>query len=286
MIMNNINTACSRRACSAKGDIPMKTPKIILSTLLIAFLSFSTAHAAQIPQETETEASMPVPGTHEAAQKLLSQQVETEPLKYTLGPDDVIQIEVRRHPEFSGEYTVNSEGKIQYKFVGDIPISGLTKLEIKEKLETILSKFVIDPDIELTILQYRSKIIFIVGEVGAPGKYYMRADTVSVRDAVVQAGLPTLAASMRKTRLVHPDANGKPKYKKIDLYKLIYEGKLDLDRDMLPGDVLYVPATIFAKIGRVLSPIAAPIAPAYSIEYAATQGIIGNGDRNRGGYGY
>lgn len=206
-------------------------------------------------------------------QKAISQKVEQEPLKYTVGPDDVILIDVRRHPEFSGEYTINSEGKIQYKFVGDIPVSGLTKLELKDKLISILAKYVIDPDIDVTISQYRSKVIFIVGEVGAPGKYYMRADTISLREAVVQAGLPTLSASLRRTSLVHPNTNGKPKTENVDLYKLIYEGKLDLDKEMLPGDVLYVPATVFAKVMRVISPVAAPVSPVQTIERAATGGV-------------
>ena len=137
-------------------------------------------------------------GDETSDQKAISKKVEQEPLKYTVGPDDVILIDVRRHPEFSGEYTINSEGKIQYKFVGDIPVSGLTKLELKDKLITILTKYVIDPDIDVTISQYRSKVIFIVGEVGAPGKYYMKADTISLREVVVQAGLPTLSAAMRR----------------------------------------------------------------------------------------
>ena len=208
-------------------------------------------------------------------QKAISQKVEQEPLKYTVGPDDVILIDVRRHPEFSGEYTINSEGKIQYKFVGDIPVGGLTKLELKDKLISILAKYVIDPDVDVTISQYRSKVIFIVGEVGAPGKYYMKADIISLRDAVVQAGLPTLAAAMRRTNLIHPSTSGKPKSETVDLYKLIYEGKLDLDREMLPGDVLYVPATVFAKVMRIVNPVAEPIAPATTIERAATGGVTG-----------
>ncbi|MBU0758901.1 MAG: polysaccharide export protein [Candidatus Omnitrophica bacterium] len=242
----------------------MKITKIIPAVLILIFLILPYTNAAQVPQPAEPS---------EDVQKMLSQQVEQEPLKYTLGPDDVIQIDVRRHPEFSGEYAVNSEGKIQYKFVGDIPLAGLTKLEAKDKLTEILSKFIIDPDIDVIISQYRSKVIFIVGEVGAPGKYYMRADSVSVRDVIVQAGLPTLAAAMRKTRLVRPDEDGKPKYEVVDLYKLIYEGKLDTDREMLPGDVLYVPATLFAKITRIINPVAAPISPATTIERAATGGV-------------
>jgi polysaccharide export outer membrane protein len=239
----------------------MNAKKILFTALLISFLTVSYAYTAEVPQPPENP------------DKIISQTVEYEPLKYTLGPDDVIQIEVRRHPEFSGEYIINSEGKIQYKFVGDIPITGFTKVEAKEKLKTILSKYIIEPDIEITISQYRSKVIFIVGEVGAPGKYYMRADSISVRDAVVQAGLPTLAAAMRRTKLIHPAKSGKPGHEKMDLYKLIYEGKLDLDKEMLPGDVLYVPATMFAKVSRIINPVAAPISPATTIERAATGNI-------------
>lgn len=254
------------------GGFKMESRRILLRSLIILVFLLNIApcaYSAQVPQDTETS-DTPVP---EDPNKLLANNVDVEPLNYTLGPDDSIQIDVRRHPEFSGEYTINSEGKIQYKFVGDVPISGFTKEETKEKLTSILSKFIIEPEIDVTILQYRSKVIYIVGEVGAPGKYYMRADSVSVRDAVVQAGLPTVAASMRKTRLIRPDKHGNPKQQTVDLYKLLYEGNLKLDRDMLPGDILYVPSTLFAKIGRVLHPIAAPISSATTIERAATGGI-------------
>jgi len=178
-----------------------------------------------------------------------------EPTRYTLGPDDIIEINVRRHPEFSDKFLINGEGKIQYKFVGDIEIKGLTKTEVKDKIAQILGKFIINPDVDVTILDYRSKIIYVIGEVGNPGKYYMKSDQISLREAVVQAGLPTLSAAMRRTTLVRPDKSGKPKEKVVDLYALLYEGKLNLDQIMVPGDVLVVPATVFAKIFRVINPI-------------------------------
>lgn len=196
-----------------------------------------------------------------------------EPTRYTLGPDDVIEIVVRRHGEFSGQYPINSEGKIQYKFIGDIEVKGLSKTEIKEKISRILSKFIINPELDVTILEYRSKVIYVIGEVGAPGKYYMKADKISLREAIVQAGLPTLSASMRRTQLIRPDKKGKPMEKKVDLYALLYEGKLNLDQDMLPGDVVVVPATFFAKIMRIISPVAAPIGSADTIRRVGTGGF-------------
>ena len=196
-----------------------------------------------------------------------------EATRYTLGPEDIIEIIVRRHPEFSGQYPVNAEGKIQYKFVGDIEVKGLTKTELRDLVAKILSKYIITPDVDVTIVEYKSKVIYVIGEVGAPGKYYMRADKISLREAVVQAGLPTLSAAMRRTQLIRPDKSGKPQELKVDLYALLYEGKLNLDQEMLSGDVLVVPATLFAKIMRIVNPVAAPVLTSDNLRRIGTGGI-------------
>jgi len=180
----------------------------------------------------------------------------TESVKYTLGPNDVVAIEVRRHPEFSGEYTVNSEGKIEYKYVGDVIVDGLTKMQLKERLDTILSEYIISPEIDVRIVAYLSKVFYVVGDVHRPGKFYMKGNEISIREALVQAGLPTNAAAMRKCRLITPNAVGKKNnYLMVNVYELLYGGDLKENIDMRPGDVLYVPATIMAKVIRVIAPV-------------------------------
>lgn len=179
----------------------------------------------------------------------------TEAVKYTLGPDDVIFIEVRNHPEFSGPYTINSEGKIEYKYVGDIILTDLTKLQAKERIAQILSEYIIEPDVDVQIIQYLSKVFYVVGEVGRPGKFYMKGDTIEVREALVQAGLPTYSAAMRRCRLITPNKNGKNNYADVNVYSLLYEGDLSRNVEMKPGDVLYIPATAIAKLIQVISPV-------------------------------
>lgn len=179
----------------------------------------------------------------------------TEAVKYTLGPNDVIKIEVRRHPEFSGQYSINSEDKIEYKFVGDIIVSGLTKAELKEQLTQTLSEYIIEPEIDVSIVAYLSKVFYVVGEVGRPGKFYMRGNTVTVREALVQAGFPAGTAAMKKSRLITPDDNGENNFVKVNAHKLLYEGDLTQNLQMQPGDVLFVPPTVMAKIIRVISPV-------------------------------
>ena len=181
--------------------------------------------------------------------------IVAEASKYTLGPDDAIEVEVRRHPEFSGKYVVTAEGKIEYKFVGDVFVEGLTKVQLQERLTGILSDYIIDPDVNVQILQYLSKVYYVIGEVNRPGKYYMKGNTISVLEAMIQAALPNQASSTRKCRLISPTSKGRSRVVSVNIYELLYGGNLRCNLDMKPGDILYVPSTVVAKIIKVISPV-------------------------------
>ncbi len=196
-----------------------------------------------------------------------------ESSRYTLGPTDVIEVKVERHPEVSGQFVINNEGKIQYEFVGDLKVEGLTKDQTKLFIEEKLSDYIIEPDVLVKIAGYNSKIVFVVGEVGKPGKIFMQGDTITVREALLQAGLPLLSAATQKTRLITPSADGKPGLKKVDVNKLLYEGDLRENLVMKPGDTLYLPPTIWAKALRVIQPVAAPIGTAAGTGRTVTTGF-------------
>jgi protein involved in polysaccharide export with SLBB domain len=248
----------------------MEKNKVFAIALVCLFCATSSVYAGKDNDElkvidTGEKKEVSQPQTAAPVQKLIPAGVQDskyDPVRYTLGPDDVVEIVVLRHPEFSGTYPVNLEGKIQYKFVGDLDVTGSTKKELEEKIKGIIAAYVVDPEVNVTILEYKSMVIYVLGEVGGPGKYYMRSDSISVREAVVAAGLPTLAAAMRKCRLITPDKNGKARTKSVDLYSILYNGNLKYNIDMRAGDVLYVPATIMAKVFRVISPVTSTVGTA------------------------
>lgn len=231
---------------------------------------------AQAPQQAQQAPQAPQAATPEIPALVraedLPNNIYVDPLRYTLGPDDIIEITVQRHPEFSGIYPVNLEGKIQYRFLGDIDVTGLTKKELEERLKKILSNYVNNPEVNVTITEYRSKVIYVLGEVAAPGKYYMRSESIPIREAVIQAGLPTLSAAMRKCRIVTPARKGRIKTRAVDLYAVLYGGKLKYNIDMHPGDVLYVPATVMAKVIRVINPVATTVGLASGTTTGASDG--------------
>lgn len=193
--------------------------------------------------------------------------------KYTLGVNDVISISVMRHPEVSGEYTVNKEGKIQYGFVGDIFIVGLDKNQVKELVSQKISEYIVSPDVTVTISGYYSKVVYVIGEVASPGKIYMKGDTITVREALIEANLPLLSAKGSKSTLITPTGDGEPKIKRIDVDRLLYKGDLRENYVMKPGDTLYLPPTIMAKAMRVIQPVAAPIGTSAGTARTVTTGF-------------
>ena len=145
---------------------------------------------------------------------------------YTLGRQDVVQIAVRNQDEFSGQFVVGPDGNIQYAFIGDIKADGLTKDELKDVIIKRISKYVKVPEVNVSILAYRSKFIYMLGEIGRPGKYPMAGDSVNLRDAIFNAGVPSYRAALRRSYVIRPNQE-KPQVTKVDLYKLLYKGFLN-----------------------------------------------------------
>ncbi|MBI4355935.1 MAG: polysaccharide export protein [Candidatus Omnitrophica bacterium] len=176
---------------------------------------------------------------------------------YTLGRDDVIRIQVRNQPDFSGDFIIDPEGSIQYNYLSDIKVLGMTKTEVEQLLTQRLEQYIRAPQVSVVILQYNSKAVYVVGEVARPGKYIMRGDVIKLREAIVASGLPTRTAALGRTHVVKPDLDH-PRIRKINLKKILYKGRLKDDIDLYPGEIVVVPSTVLASINNFLSQLLNP----------------------------
>ena len=176
---------------------------------------------------------------------------------YTLGRDDVIQIDVRNQPEFTGPFVIGFDGRIQYNYLGDIPIAGMTKYEVQQVMEKLLTRYVRVPVVSVTILAYNSKVVYVIGEVGRPGKYIMRGDAIKLREAILAAGLPTPIAALSRVHVIKPDLTN-PRVRKVNLKRILYKGKLKDDVDLFPGEIVVVPSTFMSGVNRFLSSLLSP----------------------------
>ncbi len=177
---------------------------------------------------------------------------------YTLGRDDIIQIDVRNQPEFSGAFVIGFDGRIQYNYLGDIPVAGLTKYEVQQVLEKLLQKFVRVPAVNVMIVAYNSKVVYVIGEVNAPGKFIMRGDAIKLREAILAAGLPTQYAALSRVHVIKPDLND-PDIRVINVKRILYKGALKDDIDLTTGEIVVIPSTVWSVVNRFLSGVFSPV---------------------------
>jgi polysaccharide export outer membrane protein len=169
-----------------------------------------------------------------------------------LGPDDVLQIITRNHDEFSGKFIVDPYGKILIPTIGEIKAEDLTREKFTDVLREEISKYVQDPNVMVSIMQYRSKVVYILGEVRSPGKYPVEGDSIALRDAIAAAGFPTGLAATWRVYIIKP-RTVRPTFKIVNLYKILYRGKMKNNVTLTPGDIVYVPATMLGKLSNSLS---------------------------------
>ena len=106
----------------------------------------------------------------------------------------------------SGTYRVDTDGSFQYPMLGRIAAAGMRVRDIEQMLKTKLEDgFIRRAQVTVDVDQFRSRSIFIVGEVRSPGKYPMTGQ-MSLIEALAAAGSTTPTAS---TRGVDPAA---PRY--------------------------------------------------------------------------
>ncbi len=183
---------------------------------------------------------------------------------YTLGKDDVVQIIVRGQPEFSGTFAVGHNGAIQYGYVGDIVADGLTKEELRQVVTEKLKQYVRVPAVQVSIVGFNSKAIYVLGLVARPGKYAMRGDTIKIRDAVVAAGLLVKHAAMRRVHIIKSDPKD-PSYRVIDIYEVLFKGKMKQNVDLVNGDIVVIPTTLFGKVTGFIADLVDPASHASAV---------------------
>lgn len=107
---------------------------------------------------------------------------------YVVGPQDVLTVKVLKEDDFSGDYRVDSKGNLNYPVVGDIPVLGKSVEGVKLTLMGILSKdYLVDPKVSVSVKEYNSKKVMVLGNVARPGVYPLMEKTM-ILDIITQAG--------------------------------------------------------------------------------------------------
>jgi polysaccharide export outer membrane protein len=219
----------------------LRTRKRCGSGLVLAFLSASALCTAQSPD------------LHE----------------YIVGPNDILAITVVDQPQLSGKYIVRADGTFTFPLLGRLPAGGLTLQTVEDDMRSRLAKgYLKDPQLAVSVDQYRSQQIFVIGEVRNPGSLQFtgsmrliealaragattdRAGTDAVIVRQLNGGPPLLDAAA----IEHAPASKDAEVTRINLQNL-QAGVLSENIALRSGDTVFIPRaqTCFVS-GQVRSP--------------------------------
>ena len=201
--------------------------------------------------------------------------------RYKIDTGDVLSIVVWDHPELTNSatglgagtgaaaadvvaatqppvgFSVDQEGMIQFPFAGQLKVSGMTEEQARSLLATKLAKYIRNPKITLRVQAYRSKRVYIDGEVKTPGLQAINDIPMTLTEAINRAGgiLPTGDQS----RIIVN--RGGTNYQ-INLLQLVQRGVNPANIMLKDGDVVRVRSRDESKIfvsGEVVNPHALPM---------------------------
>ena len=110
-------------------------------------------------------------------------------------------------------YTVDEQGYINYPIIGQIKVGGLTRTEAENELKSKLSKYIVNPGVNINFTNFR---ISVLGEVTKPGNFTVPNERVSILDAIGMAGDLTING-VRSNIMVIREQNGQKQTYNVDL---------------------------------------------------------------------
>ena len=150
---------------------------------------------------------------------------------YRLGPGDALRVNVFRHEDLSGEFTLDGDGYFALPLVGEVLGGGRTARQLENEIEGALKSggYLVDPQVSIQVLNYRP--FYIIGEVNNPGSFeYVNGMTVI--NAVALAGGFTYRADQDDIVISRGGSSGP-------------EIEAAPDTEVLPGDIIEVTERFF-----------------------------------------
>ena len=118
---------------------------------------------------------------------------QAENAVYTIGPEDVLAITVYNQPDLSTHATVSLDGSFSYPLIGTVRASGLSTQQLEKRMGEMFAEYLVTPQVTVTVEQFKSQQVNVIGEVKTPGTYPLRRES-TLLEVLLQAGGATANA--------------------------------------------------------------------------------------------
>ena len=158
------------------------------------------------------------------------------PSEYTLGPGDVLRIQLWGKENKSLELPISRDGTISFPQSGPMSVAGMSFDEARQQIRKQVSEQYIGVQASVSLGELRSMRVFVLGEARNPGSYSVSSLSTITNALYVSGGIKQ-TGSLRNLQLKR---NGKL-VGTLDLYDLLLRGDSSHDNRLQPGDVIFIP---------------------------------------------
>jgi len=162
---------------------------------------------------------------------------------YRIGSNDMLQIDVFGHEDLNKTLKVSPSGLVNFPLIGNVHAEGKTVDEVAAEItERLGENYIQDPHVTVSVWEYLSQWVNVIGDVALPGRYYMTGPMTLI-DALSQAGGLTENAGReilvtRRPEEVDPASAGE--VFTIDVRKLFSTEGSRLNMRLRSGDIVNV----------------------------------------------
>ena len=160
----------------------------------VAATQQETTRTRRSAEQPEAPASLE--STEEWNRCLRERSVSADPManvsprEYTIGPEDVLDINVFEAQEMNREVRVSASGEISLPLLRAVPAAGLTPRELERRLEELLhQKYMKDPHIGVFVREMQSHPVSVMGAVRKPGTFQIRGSKTLLEILSLAEGL-------------------------------------------------------------------------------------------------
>jgi polysaccharide export outer membrane protein len=226
--------------------------------------------------------------------------------EYVIGEGDLLRITVYDNPDLTTEARVSADGKITFPLIGEVVLNELQVSDAEKRIARKLGDgYIVKPQVNIFIAEYKSKKVTVLGEVAKPGIVVLRGAS-TLMEVISDAGgiTPNAGDAIVITRkLIKPspeqrlirslgEKNGKKDDSKerdianavqsrltdsnelnviVDTKRLFEEGDVTVNVPVQAGDSIYVPKAAFVYVnGEVKNPAAYKITKGLTVLKAIT----------------
>ena len=123
---------------------------------------------------------------------------------YQVDAGDFLEVSVWKEEGLEKQIMVRPDGYFTFPLAGEIEAKGKSVEAIKQELVSKLSKFIPEPEVNVSLVQMSSSRVYVIGKVNSPGPIAMNHE-MNILQALSAAGGTALFAKINNIQVLRTD---------------------------------------------------------------------------------